>query len=540
MQSVLFLSIGMPFGNVNTDFANISCPPCFIYELLAFFGGIFYTDIKHLGGGFLSMKAALIQPEYSKDFSRAEELFEAEVSLLGSCDDSLDIIVMPEYGDIPAMPNSNEDFWASVGSFHGRLLEKAAQTAKRCKSLVFANGIGDKRNTTYAFDRNGDIFGKYCKRHLTEGEVSTRGLSREYALHASAPYITEHEGLRFAFLTCYDFYFYEAFSNIARFGADIIIGCSHQRSDNHETSELFSRFAAYNCNAYLLRASVSMGENSDEGGASMAVAPNGKVLLNMRSRIGIETVEFEPKKKFYKPAGFGNPPSAHYEYVERGRCPWNYRPGGSAIVLPDSVMPYPRLCARTAASQRLLPAFGAAAALDVNEITFEVKCGDNGEIKAFPLYCPNAKIPDSFSEILRKLSCHVVMNILINEEDVSLIRETVSLIKDYDCEKYVYFSSENVGVIRLISEIAEQFPLCLCTDTFDENAVETAFSLGCKKILFSESGYSPRNIELAHGRGLLCNMVLNGGQSDIKRYIASGVDTIITDDCISAIPLFRV
>ena len=58
-----------------------------------------------------------------------------------------------------------------------------------------------------------------------------------------------------------------------------------------------------------------------------------------------EVVEFDPRDKYYKPAGFGNPPAPHYEYIEFGRNPWQYRPGGSAIARTDQWMPYPRTCA---------------------------------------------------------------------------------------------------------------------------------------------------------------------------------------------------
>lgn len=74
-----------------------------------------------------------------------------------------------------------------------------------------------------------------------------------------------------------------------------------------------------------------MDENSDVGGASMVVAPDGKVLANMFSRVGLETVDIDVDKKYYKPAGFGNAPSAHYEYIEKGRRPWKYRPAEARL-----------------------------------------------------------------------------------------------------------------------------------------------------------------------------------------------------------------
>ena len=472
------------------------------------------------------MKAAIIQPEYSTDISRSAELFKAELSLLDLCDESLDIIVMPEYGDIPVMPDSNETFRECVRNYHTALIEKAAQTAKRCNAFVFVNGIGENKNTTFAFNRRGELFGKYFKRHLTGGEVTNRGLSCDYALTPSAPYIIEAEGLRFGFLTCYDFYFYEAYSCIARQNVDIIIGCSHQRSDTHDTSELFSRFAAYNCNSFLLRSSVSMDKNSGTGGGSMVVSPRGEVLLNMKSRVGLETVEFDPKEKYYKPAGFGNEFAAHYEYVERGRCPWNYRPGGSAITLPDAVMSYPRLCAKAASNfsrEEMLSYFGAAIALDVNEISFEITTGDEDGL---------------LSEILRKFSCHAVMNIHISECDTKLIEKLVSLMWEYDCEKYIYFSSENDKVLKYLSKEHPQFATCYCTDKDDDSCILTTNSLGCKKIQFNKE-VSSQIIGLAHSKGLKCNVSIDGDERKARRYISNGIDTLITKEYTPLLPIFK-
>ena len=72
------------------------------------------------------------------------------------------------------------------------------------------------------------------------------------------------------------------------------------------------RFLAYNTNAYLLRSSISLGEDSEVCGCSMAVALDGSILENMENRVGICVVEFEPKKKYYKSSGFNGTAKAHY------------------------------------------------------------------------------------------------------------------------------------------------------------------------------------------------------------------------------------
>ena len=225
------------------------------------------------------MKVCVIQPGYSTDYSRSDEYFENELKLLENCDESLDIIVLPESCDIPCLASTKEESEASAAKYNAILLEKVKQTSIRCNAMVFVNArsVTEKgyRNTTYAFDRCGEVKGLYHKEHLTPGEVSVHKLDSDYTFEHTEPTIVEMEGIRFGFLTCYDFYFYENFANLAKQKPDVIIGCSHQRSDSHDALEIITRFLAYNTNTYVIRSSVSMDEASDTGGASMVVAPDG-------------------------------------------------------------------------------------------------------------------------------------------------------------------------------------------------------------------------------------------------------------------------
>lgn len=322
------------------------------------------------------MKVCVIQPAYSVDWSRSDEFFRRELELLHQCDDSMDLIVLPEYSDIPCRASTPEEDRASIAKYNETVMKECSETAKRCNAIVFVNARQmtetGLRNTTVAIGRNGEIAGRYYKEHLVRSEEFMSKLDAEYTYEHTFPTVIEIDGLRFGFLTCYDFYFYENFANMARQNYDIIIGCSHQRSDRHSATEIMCRFLAYNTNAYVVRSSISMDESSDICGASMVVAPDGEVLINMKSRVGLETVEIDPNWKYLKPAGFGNLPSSHHEYIEIGRRAWKYRPAGSAIVRYDDVMPYPRVCAyrgfSAAAPENSLAAFGAAMALGAEKI----------------------------------------------------------------------------------------------------------------------------------------------------------------------------
>ncbi len=521
------------------------------------------------------MKVTIIQPDYSFDYSLSDEYFKKELELMDSCDSSSDIIVMPESCDIPCLAKTKEEGEASVRKYNDILLKKASETAKRCNSILFINARSKTekgyRNTTYAFDRNGDIKGKYFKEHLVPSEVSIMKLDNDYSFEFTEPTVIEIEGIRFGFLVCYDFYFYENFANMARHNLDVIIGCSHQRSDTHRALQIMTQFLAYNTNAFVLRSSVSFDQTSDIGGASMVVAPDGEVLLNMYNRVGVESVEIDVNKKYLKPAGFGNPDAPHYEYIEKGRRPYKYRPAGSAIVKNDKQMPYPRVCAHrgfnSVAPENSMPAYGAAVAMGAEEIEFDLWVTKDGEIVSSHddsldrVSTGTGKIYDytydellkfdfgvkynekfkglkilKFEEILEKLACHTIMNIHVKtisntcEYDRAALQKIVDLIDKYDCRKYVYFMSGNDNFLKLAKKLAPDITCCMGAGDNPWEIVEKAIEIGCEKVQFFKPYFNKEMIDKAHANGIVCNVFWSDEEEETKEFINMGIDTILTND----------
>jgi len=521
------------------------------------------------------MKVCIIQPRYSTVYEESEARFEEQLALLEQCDDTMDVIVCPEMCDVPALTKTKEQFEASAANYHQRMMEAAQKLAVRCNAIVFFNGCDTTdegiANVTFALNRKGEVVGKYFKQHLTPGEVSKRKLKSRYTFEFEKPTVVKIEGIRFGFLTCYDFYFYEAFAHMARMNLDVIIGCSHQRSDSHEALELMTRFCAYNTNTYIFRASVSMDESSDIGGASMIVAPDGKVLANLYSRVGIATAELDVKKKFYKPAGFGNPPSAHYEYIEEGRRPWKYRHGGSAIVPTDAWMEYPRVCAHrgfnTVAPENSMPAFGSAVAMGAEEIEFDLWPTADGVVVS----CHDAKLDRvsdgtglvyektysellqydfgfktseefrgmrilTFEEILKKLACHTVMNIHIktvdndHPADEAFLQSIIDLIEKYDCRKHVYFMSGNDFVLEQLSRMAPDITRCCGAGKEKWKIVDRAIKYGCEKVQLFMEYFNQEMIDKAHAHGIKCNYFYADDPEQAKKLLDMGIDTILTND----------
>ncbi len=532
------------------------------------------------------MKVCIVQPKYSTNHAESDLYFEEMLSYFDACDESMDIIVFPEDCDIPCLAKTKAEEGVSVAKYNEPLLKKASETAKRCHAMLFVNarwkGETGYRNTTYAFNREGEEVGRYYKEHLVPNESKIMELEDDYTFRHTEPTVIEMEGIRFGFLTCYDFYFYENFSHLAQKNLDVIIGCSHQRSDTHQALEIITQFLAYNTNTYVLRSSVSMDENSTIGGCSMVVGPDGTILSNMKSRVGMETVEIDVAKKYYKPAGYGNPPAAHWQYIEQGRRPYKYRFAGSSVVQPDDMMPYPRVCAHrgfnTIAPENSMPAFGAAVAMGAEEIEFDLWCSKDGEvvsmhdpsfervsdtevtlpyvpegekIRIFNIQYEDAlkfdfgakRAPEftgmrviKFEDILKKFAGQCIMNVHVktwtdeSEYDIEEMRKIVALIDKYDCRRYVYFMSGNENVIKAAKEVAPDICRCMGAGTDPWKIVDKAIELDCQKVQLFKPYFNQEMIDKAHKNGIICNVFWSDKPEEAVEFINMGIDTILTND----------
>lgn len=520
------------------------------------------------------MKACVIQPPYSKDLTMGDLYFDYKLKMLEACDESVDLIVLPEYSDVPCATETLEETLEMHERYFQTLMDKCVETARRCDAVVFVNALSKQEegwhNTTYAIDRNGELAGMYLKRHLPPLEMEGLRLDYHYTLEPSEPYVLELDGIRYAFMTCYDFYFYEAFARIAREKVDVIIGCSLQRSDTHSAIELMCRFLAYQTNAYVVRSSVSFSETSDVCGASMIVSPKGDVLTNMQGRFGKAEAEFDPSEKYYKAAGYGNPMSAHYEYIEYGRKPWQYRLAGPSILPFENLLKYPRICAHrgfsTVAPENSLPAFGAAVAMGAQEIEFDlwptkdgelVSCHDKtlervstgsgliyertyAELKTLDF---GSKFSEKFvglrvvlfEEILRKFGGQTIMNIHLKPFGENYPRELmekiVRLIRRFDCSRHVYFMIEKDDDIRMFKEYAPDIPICVGNDPRRKwEIVDRAIALGAQKVQFFKPYVNQQMIDQAHEHGIICNLFYADDPQEAKQWLEMGIDTILTNE----------
>ncbi len=529
------------------------------------------------------MKVCVIQPRYSFCEDDAGKCFEELIGLMEKCDESMDLIVLPEYSDVMACIKGKARFYNTIEEYNDRILNKAKEIAKRCSALVFVNAgyksEGGIRNTTYAINRDGTIAGHYFKAHPAPSEVKTdaeggKELDVGYSYEQTAPYVLELEGLRIGFLTCYDFYFYENYARLARENLDIIIGCSHQRTDTHEALSIINKFLCYHTNTYLVRSSVSLGEDSEVCGCSVVISPKGEELVNMKSNVGLATCEIDPKEKFYKAAGYGGARKAHYEYIEEGRRPRMYRNAGASVSLFDDILPYPRICAHrgfnTVAPENSLPAFGAAVALGAEEIEFDIWSTKDGKLVSCHDYelgrvsDGDGNVSDStyeqlleldfgskhgekfkglkiasFEDILKKFAGRVIMNIHVKIWDCRFeddkMEEIVSLIRKYDCEKFCYFMTANDEMIRKVRAYAHEIKCCVGWDGNREplSMVNRAIALGADRIQLFKPYFTQETVDKAHANGIKCNVFWADDLEEAIRYRKMGIDCILTNDYLA-------
>ena len=248
-----------------------------------------------------------------------------------------------------------------------------------------------------------------------------------------------------------------------------------------------------------------------------------------------------------------------------------YRNGGASVVLPDSEMPYPRVCAHrgfnTIAPENSMPAFGAAVALGAEEIEFDlwhttdgvlVSCHDkvldrvsNGtgniyehsyaELLELDFGIKHGenfkglKIP-TFEEILQKFSGQVIMNIHVKIWDfgfpVSMMKEIVELIRKYDAQNHVYLMTINDQRIREVMDYAPDIRCCVGWDGNKDpmSMVDRAIDLGAYKIQLFKPYFNAETVKKAHEHGILCNVFWSDDPEETKEYRNMGIDTILTNN----------
>ncbi len=526
------------------------------------------------------MNIRVIQPPYPMCAEDTAGTVSFMIHELENCDDSLDLVLLPECCNAPSGCGDSSLLKRLVAEHTSKLMDAAKETAVRCGAVVGINLYvyaenGKVRNTTLLFDQNGELAAQYDKQHLPASEVLNPLIDDSYLSRTEAPLIAEIDGVRYAFLTCYDVYYTEFISRIAMEKPDVILICSLQRAERDDILEMEAKSIAFMCNAYVVRSSYFMGEESKTGGCSMVVAPDGNVLKNFGQGLGsfdcvIENIHY----KYSRSNGFGQPLVTNDQFQTMYRTPWCYRAGGSGVRPSDKETPFPRLCAHRGhipvAPENTLPCIAVAVAMGAVEVEIDVRPTADGVlvISHDPHVCrltdetgviqemtyeqlkkldPGKKFSPQYTgvryatleEVFGSFPRRTIFNLHVKPlENVTdyrpLVRQIVEIAKRYDCLEHFYFASECEGVLEAALEIAPEIERCALTPEVGyvtgEMVLNTAKKYRCSRLQSLRVYLTEEVIQNAHAAGIRCNLFYSDEPEDAKEWLAKGIDTILTDN----------
>lgn len=260
------------------------------------------------------MKITVIQPRYHAGEAPDKQI--AAFLLREAEQAEGELIVLPEYANAGGLTDP-EKLLAALPRAEEMLLEAAALAKKKAAYVsinVFMRRDGKLRNSTYLLGKDGSTAFVYDKVHLPPAEVKL-GI-----IPGDGSCVCELDGIRFAFMTCYDVYFGEQTEYIAGKKPDIILVPGYQRGERWDIIQAQTKMLAFRCNAYVARASVSM-DSTEKGGNTMIVSPEGQILENLGADVGSVTAEVDPKRKYLRPAGFGGSLVRNDDFIDQGLRP---------------------------------------------------------------------------------------------------------------------------------------------------------------------------------------------------------------------------
>lgn len=261
------------------------------------------------------MKVTVVQPCYFAEGQPSEVIADFLLKELSSVEEN-ELIVLPEYSNAGGVSTVEEEKKALPRA--KEMLLFASNIAKEKRAYVSINVLEERngkiKNSTYLYNREGEVAFIYNKQHLPPSEVKL-GVEPEEKCNC----ICDLDGMRFAFMTCYDVYFNEQIEYIAKAKPDIIIVPGYQRGERTDIIEAQAKLCAFRANAFLLRSSFSMNDES-HGGNTMIVAPNGEILANLGAKVGTLSLKIDPKEKYMRPAGYGQGLVRNDDFINNGLC----------------------------------------------------------------------------------------------------------------------------------------------------------------------------------------------------------------------------
>ncbi|MBO5285848.1 MAG: carbon-nitrogen hydrolase family protein [Clostridia bacterium] len=266
------------------------------------------------------MKITVAQPRYYSGDTPDKVIADFLLKILDTPTEEGSLTVLPEYSNAGGLSDVESELKALPRA--EMMLEKASESALKNKAYVAINVLikrdGEIKNSTYLYGKDGKVKFIYDKQHLPPSEIKL-GVTPGNGSGKCAC-TAEVDGIRFAFMTCYDVYFNEQIEHIAKFKPDVIVIPGYQRGERVDIINAQCKLLAFRCNSFIARSSFSM-DTPLKGGSSMIVAPDGNILVNAVDTVGTVTKTVNVKDKYTRTAGFGGNVVRNDDFINEGLCP---------------------------------------------------------------------------------------------------------------------------------------------------------------------------------------------------------------------------
>ena len=150
----------------------------------------------------------------------------------------------------------------------------------------------------------------------------------------------------------------------------------------------------------------------------------------------------------------------------------------------------------------------------------------------------------TLEEVLAKFARHAIINLHLKSVDESIcypekqMLKILDLLKRYDQMEHVYFMG-SADVQECALKLAPQIPRCMANFPDPEKVLENAIKYQCSKIQYFNRELHDGVIRRTHELGIRCNLFFCDEPDKAEKYLADGIDCILTNDCLHILPLLK-
>lgn len=247
--------------------------------------------MKNVNIGIIQMK---VVPDKHENIRRAGEFIKI------ATEKGADIVVLPEMFNCPYKTDNFPIYAETEGGDSFNALSEFA----RSNNIYLVGGsipeidMGKVYNTSYVFDRKGNIIGKHRKMHLFDIDIQGGQCFRESETlsHGRELNIFDTEFGKFGLAICYDFRFPEVGRILVQKGAKaIIVPAAFNMTTGPAHWDIMFRSRALDNQVYTIGVAPARDENScyTSYGNSIVVSPWGNVVDRLDEKEGYNIIKID-------------------------------------------------------------------------------------------------------------------------------------------------------------------------------------------------------------------------------------------------------